>query len=353
MIFQSREFRVPKDYDTPQYYEDASAVNAEAGRVAIADGVGSAVFSGAWAEILTRSVAANPPNVRESAEFAAWLATCRKEWAAGIHVPSLPYHLLMKLRQVGGGFATLAWIDVQRVAEAAGTDAEFVIRGRGVGDACVFQSRSGQIIAKWPMQQSADFDADPISIGSVNFQRDQALEFQEFEWQCRAGDVLILATDAISAWAYKMLEAGEALNWEDLSQLTDDQLAGYVTALRESHWLKRDDTTIVFVGLGRTEPFLAAAATPSETETAAAAETATAAVNPAGSATCEVAEPAATPADVTTECKPADSQPVVVAPASDSTEASGATAVETPVETPACAVESPASVDNLTSEPTA
>lgn len=256
MMFQFREFFVPKDYDTPQYYEDACAVNAEAGRVAIADGVSSAVFSAAWAQILTRSVAAKPPNVRDGTEFAGWLAERRKEWAAGIHVPSLPYHLLMKLRQVGGGFATLTWADVERRAQTDSASAGYVVRGQGVGDSCVFHVRNGQLLAKWPMQTSADFEADPISVGSVNFQRDQGLEFQEFEWQADQGDLIVLATDAIADWVYKMVEAGEAVNWDDLSQLPDEQLAEYVTALRESHWLKRDDTTLVFLGLGRSEPFL-------------------------------------------------------------------------------------------------
>jgi hypothetical protein len=256
MLFQSRAFHVPKDYETPQYYEDASAVNQEAGRVAIADGVSSAVFSGAWADILTRSVVAAPPNIDDPAEFATWLELRRKEWAAGINVPSLPYHLLMKLRQVGGGFSTLAWIEVRAVEGTAETEPEcleFVVRGQGVGDACVFHVREGQILTKWPMVEASDFEADPISIGSVNFQRDQALEFQRFEWICRAGDLLVLATDAVSAWVYRMLEAGEAVNWQDLSQLEDSQLAEYLTQLRESHWLKRDDSTIVFVELGLTE----------------------------------------------------------------------------------------------------
>lgn len=256
MLFQSREFHVPKDYETPQYYEDAAAVNAEAGRVAIADGVSSAVFSGAWAEILTRSVVAMPPNVRDSAQFGVWLAERRKEWAAGINVPSLSYHLLMKLRQVGGGFSTLSWIEVQRDEGAIGKDHEYVVHGQGVGDSCVFHVRDGQVLCKWPMRDSAEFEEDPISIGSVNAQRDQALEFQTFEWKCRAGDLLVLATDAVSAWIYRMLESGEAINLSDLSQLPDRDLAEYLTALRESHWLKRDDSTIVFVGLGQTREFL-------------------------------------------------------------------------------------------------
>jgi hypothetical protein len=256
MLFQSREFHVPKDYDTPQYYEDSAAVNLTAGRVAIADGVSSAVFSGAWADILTQSVVANPPQVRDPAQFASWLADRRKEWAAGINVPSLPYHLLMKLRQVGGGFATLAWVEVQRQDGEKGSNKEYFIRGQGVGDACVFQVRDGQILAKWPMRESADFEADPISIGSVNFQRDASLEFQEFEWHCRTGDLLVLATDAVSAWIYRMLEAGEVVNLDDLSHLPDADLAEYLKSLRESHWLKRDDSTIVFIGLGQTQGFL-------------------------------------------------------------------------------------------------
>ncbi len=256
MLFQSRQFSVPKDYPTPQFYEDACAVNGDAGRVAIADGVSSAVFSGSWAQILTQSVITAPPNVHDAVEFAAWLVDRRKEWAAGINVSKLEYHLLMKLRQVGGGFSTLAWIEVRRDDPADGTDTEYRVHGQGVGDSCIFHVRDGQLLAKWPMQDSAEFKEDPISIGSVNFQCDAALKFQEFDWCCRAGDLLVLATDAVSEWAYLMQEAGETVNWDDLSRLPDSQMAQYLTDLRESNWLKRDDSTIVFVGLGRTEPFV-------------------------------------------------------------------------------------------------
>ncbi|MDB5387894.1 MAG: hypothetical protein JWM11_3540 [Planctomycetaceae bacterium] len=288
MMFQSRQFHVPKDYETPQYYEDASAVNVEAGRAAIADGVSSAVFSGTWAEILTRSVVANPPDVHDSAQFAAWLVDRRKEWATGINVATLPYHLMMKLRQVGGGFSTLSWIEVQHDTGAAEPDHEYIVRGLGVGDSCVFHVRQGEVLAKWPMQDSAEFEADPISIGSVNFQRDQALEFKEFVWHCRAGDLVVLATDAVSAWAYRMLEAGEVVNWEDLSRLPDSDLSQYLTALRESHWLKRDDSTIVFVGLGQTQAFL-------ETTTVAAEQVET-----------NSCDPVETPAGVEVNCVPAE-----------------------------------------------
>lgn len=256
MLFQSREFRVPKDYETPQYYEDASAVNVEAGRAAIADGVSSAVFSASWAQILTQSVVTAPPDVHDTASFGAWLAERRKEWAAGIDVTKLPYHLLMKLRQVGGGFATLAWIDITRDEQATGTDAEYQITGRGVGDSCVFHVRESELVAKWPMEAAADFDADPLSIGSMNPQFDPQLVFQEFAWQCRDGDLLVLATDAIAAWVYKMIEAEQPINWHDLAELPDEQWTEYIAALRDSHWLKRDDTTLIFIGLGRTTPFV-------------------------------------------------------------------------------------------------
>lgn len=349
MMFQWREFFVPKDYDTPQYYEDACAINEDAGRVAIADGVSSAVFSAAWAQILTRSVAANPPNVRDEAEFAGWLAERRKEWAAGIHVPSLPYHLLMKLRQVGGGFATLAWIDVERCEQTDCADAGYVVRGQGVGDSCVFHVRNGQLLAKWPMQTSADFESDPISVGSVNFQRDQGLEFQEFEWQADRGDLIVLATDAIADWVYKMVEAGEVVNWDDLSHLPDVQLAEYITALRESHWLKRDDTTLVFLGLGRSEPFLSTdepivnmvatdispavadeSATAEEITVASTAGEANADTDSAGCATSQSSDtnmPCATSRDdaVASERSPADS--------------------------PSAAMDHPARATDLTSEP--
>src|SRR5437870_10222994 len=110
MRIESRVFWLPKDPGYAEEYEDAHALDLELGRAAIADGVSSAIFSGAWARILTAAAVADRPDVT-SGEFWDWLAERRREWSEAIDPASLTFFQRGKLQQCGGAFATLLWVE--------------------------------------------------------------------------------------------------------------------------------------------------------------------------------------------------------------------------------------------------
>ena len=94
MRFRSHQCWFPKEAETPQDYEDASAHSEKLGRAVIADGVSTAIFSRTWARLLTRTSVTTPPNTGDSEEQmredALRLAKQSKAWAAENRARGLP-----------------------------------------------------------------------------------------------------------------------------------------------------------------------------------------------------------------------------------------------------------------------
>jgi Protein phosphatase 2C len=251
--FHSRVFHVAKDKDFENEYEDAFCVDESRWIAAIADGVSSSVFSNKWARILTQSVVENQPALPQDGAFATWLADRRAEWLSQIDFANLPYNLKAKLRQVGGAFSTLLWVEVFRSAEKETekkVDEPFRFRAYATGDSCLFHVRGQSVLATFPLTTVSEFEADPITICSVNLNRDDVLQFQRFEGTCQAGDCLVLCTDALAKWAITRLERGEQVNWPSYWAMDEASWIDEITTLRDGHAMRRDDTTLVLLLLG-------------------------------------------------------------------------------------------------------
>ena len=296
MLFQSRSFWHPKDIEFANVYEDSFRVDPDQGIIAIADGVSSAMFSKGWADILTQGVIENPPVVDDRASFAPWLANLRSVWTKTTDLSKLNYFQRQKLDRVGGGYSTLLWIVLKRADENADEQAEtaYSLQATALGDCCVFVVRDGQVITKFAMKDVQEFEEDPLSIGSCNSNHDDALEFRFLDTSCQGGDLVVLATDAISKWVYQQLEADEPVDWECLWNMTPNDWASRVAMLRDlpsDTRMRVDDTTMVMLRMASREtlsatgnddpeaskplivsPYPEAAAEPEASEAADAAE---------------------------------------------------------------------------------
>ena len=80
MPFKSRVFALAKDTEQPQQYEDSYAMDPSRGIGVVADGVSSAIFSRAWAGILTEAVAVDPPDPFDPETMSQWLQLRRQTW---------------------------------------------------------------------------------------------------------------------------------------------------------------------------------------------------------------------------------------------------------------------------------
>ena len=247
MFFQFRTFHVAKDSGFAEEYEDAFCVDGERGTAAIADGVSSAIFSALWAQILTRALVEAPPNVHDAGAFKAWLTARRAEWLAGIDLPNMGYFQKTKLRQVGGAFCTLCWLQVYPDPER--TDG-LRYRVYALGDSCLFHVRAGELLQSFPLRTSAEFDLDPAAICSADLGRDSALDFPAIDEVCEPGDLLILATDAVAKCLLAEREAGGTIDWSRYATLHELNWLAEIEAHRNDRRIRRDDSTVVWLRIG-------------------------------------------------------------------------------------------------------
>ncbi len=262
MFFDVRTLHTAKDQEYAAEYEDAFQVDGERGLASIADGVSSAIFSRQWARILTQGTVDEPPDLYAEGSLESWLEQRRQEWLTTIDIPNLPWNKRRKLQQVGGAFSTLLWIelyedppvDTDREEPAADQESDepkpYRLRCFAVGDCSLFHVREGEILRSFPLTDAASFDADPISICSVNLNRDHCLEFSAMDEYCQSGDLLVLCTDAIGKWAMTRIEADDPPNWETYWDMPSEDWLEEITNLRTERQMRYDDTTLVLLKVG-------------------------------------------------------------------------------------------------------
>ena len=244
MRFDSRVFQLAKDVEHPEQNEDAWRVDGPRGIAVIADGVTSGIFSRLWAGILTDAIVADMPNPEDPESFARWLTLRREAWAAEIDVARLSWLQKPKLR--AGAFSTLLWVRLLPDRENPQPDA-WRLCGFAVGDSCLFHVRHGQVLRTFPLQQSAELEANPIVVGSMDRDRDQLLQFKRFDEPCLGDDLVVLCTDAVAGWALRSQESGQGPAWESYWSMTDDAWREEVLRLREQQQMRFDDTTLMLL----------------------------------------------------------------------------------------------------------
>lgn len=247
MRFNTRVFALAKDPDQPTGYQDAYCMDARRGIAALADGVSSAIFSGPWATILTEAVVAEAPDDPGDAEsFAAWLDQQRKTWSSRINTNGLAWFQRAKLP--AGAFSTLLWICVTATDDAeARAFGGARLLGHAIGDTCLFVVRGGELVHTFPLQSSAEFQVDPIVLGSVDLKRDQLLQFATLDVFCYPDDLLILCTDALADWAMRGYESGQPPDWESYWDMPDEEWRAEIAWLRHERQMRYDDATLVLL----------------------------------------------------------------------------------------------------------
>jgi hypothetical protein len=243
----SRVFWMPKDPAHPGEYEDAFALDEARGAAAIADGVGSAIFSRQWADLLTQAVVARPPAVSE-ASFWDWIAEKRQAWKDSIDFSRLSFAQRGKLRQCGGAFTTLLWVEWSPCEGAPGW------RAFATGDSGLLHVRGGQALQTFPVTTAAELKEDPLTIASVNLHKDHLLEFRTAEGVAEPCDLLVLCTDALLGWALTRAEAGNPIDWGWLWDRSEDDFRAWVQTLRDEDTIRVDDTTLILLRVLADEP---------------------------------------------------------------------------------------------------
>jgi hypothetical protein len=154
----------------------------------------------------------------------------------------LPWYAEIKREQ--GAFATLLGLGVR----APTGKRRGGWRAVAVGDSCLMHIREGRCLLSFPVQKSADFNNEPRLISS----RDGDARPERGLGSWKAGDRLLLMTDALAQWFLQTHEAGGD-PWEPvaLALAADDPQAAFadwIAELREREELRNDDVTLLEIG---------------------------------------------------------------------------------------------------------
>lgn len=225
---------VPKAGHRPDENEDAHA--AAGGRFAVADGASEGWSSGPWARALAAAFVAAPPTPDS---YPAWLAAVRANYTA----PSTGSSWYAEVKQEQGAFATLLGLTIEP-AKAGGLK----WRAAAVGDSCVFQVRSGNLLARFPVETLDEFSNRPRLIGTA-----AGSGVPEPDWyagRAEPGDVFYLLTDAAAEWFLRAAANGDA-PWAVLDGGAEPAaFAAWVDSRRAAKAIRNDDCTVIRVRIG-------------------------------------------------------------------------------------------------------
>ena len=118
----------------------------------------------------------------------------------------------------------------------------------------MIQMRGEKMLAAFPLNNSADFTNRPDLISSLYIpeviERGAATKL-EGTWT--SDDTFLLMTDALGCWFFKDKESG-GQPWNRLRHFgcqSPGDFADWINGLRESHEIKNDDVTLIYVNVKR------------------------------------------------------------------------------------------------------
>lgn len=245
-----KRFSLPKCGHGLEEYEDFANGDEQRGRFAIADGASASSFAGLWARLLVEGFLESAAPGFDS--LTTWLTPVKERWAVEIGPGPFPWFMESKIQE--GAFATFLGLSLQESRSWFWGRKERYWLASAVGDGCLFQVRKGELIKKFPVEHSKDFDNSPWLVGSRN-SVGNGLEKKEqkAKGSLEPGDVFWMMTDALSCWFLQEVEAGRK-PWEKLATFlagsdADQTFAAWVEELRTTQQLRNDDVTLLAIGI--------------------------------------------------------------------------------------------------------
>ena len=204
---------VQKDGYDKKDFEDAFSAPYEEGpgghiRVAIADGATESSFSKEWANLLVNEYRYNS---QFSLENDTLLEDLMNRWERKVGGFNLPWFASEK-RNIGA-FAAFLGVDIDPVT------GHWV--ATAIGDSCLFVVRNNQLLTSFPFSKQDEFNNSPHLISSKEKNNRNLKDWTRIaSGNLMSGDLLIMATDAISDWFLKEVTA-QGQPWLFPEQLMD------------------------------------------------------------------------------------------------------------------------------------
>jgi len=240
--------------------EDACVISPDEVRFALSDGASASSLPRPWATLLGQQWVKKPFGDAEIGDLSLWLKEPRNLWVQW--VKGTWYSTVNERNRLTGDYpvqreglaqildrgasATLLGLELHRPSQSW--------RALAIGDSCLFLVRRPsfpQILKSLPLTKSTDFSNRPPLLSS---QRDADLDslfpsvrYEEGTYQ--EGDVMLMATDALSQWLLWQKEQGKS-KWVELLSIKDQEsFTRFVNKQREDGAMEEDDTTLVVIPL--------------------------------------------------------------------------------------------------------
>ena len=246
----TRSFVNQKKAESLDDCQDASAVNEDTARYAIADGATRSFFPKWWAELLVTHFCETETLSLDKANWAEWLHPIQHEWyqkvSERVKAQNL-FYLTNSFNAKDPATSTFIGLEFDKVK------AEW--QAMIIGDSCLFHW-TGTELKSYLIDSSECFTNRPEALASFADKNPYTPEF--ISGDVKTGDTLILATDALAKWILEHKESGKLD--QVLAQLkaikTPDAFSAFVEEAREDEDIRlvNDDVTLMLISVDKSPP---------------------------------------------------------------------------------------------------
>ncbi len=239
--------RLTKSGNARDEYEDAFCRSrhreADAFRLAVADGATEASFSRQWARLLVCAYCEG-----QFANEALWISLpdIQQKWLEEVNAKPLPWYAEEKLQM--GAYSSLMGLTLHAPIE----DEVGKWEALAIGDSCLFQIQNKELIVKWPLDSSAQFNNSPILLSTKSENNDGLVVPQPTSGKWSPGDLFYLMTDAMAQYYMQAVEQGGSPE-SAMPDLSSAEFSEWVADLRSSGQMRNDDVTFLRVNVNRVE----------------------------------------------------------------------------------------------------
>lgn len=224
---------------------DSIRADANRGVFAVADGVSSAIFAGAWAARLCEGALRGLPDELSANGLARWLAPLRRDMTEHIarQVEGKPWYVTEKARD--GAASTLL------LGQYGHTTEGWKLHLWSVGDCNLLRSSPNGGWLAWPKDDPNSFDRLPAQLASVAF---PVCGFQRQILPVEEDDVVVVATDATAKWLLQAVRGvgtkqrhAWLLGWVADATASDESWQQWLDDERRSGALENDDSSVLVI----------------------------------------------------------------------------------------------------------
>ena len=243
----ANKFITHKKGETLSDCQDAAEFNEDEARYAVADGATRSFFPKMWADLLVKNFCEETTLSLEKQNWKGWITSLQQKWlqqAISTVQETERFISIDRLSRSESAAATFVGLEIDR------TQAEW--KAMIIGDSCLFHIEDGELKEIYLIKKSEHFTNRPEVFAS--FAKDSSYEPTFVKGQINAGDMFILATDALAKWIIQHAEAGkleDGLKHLIRIDRNKQQFDDFVEKARETEGihLANDDVTLMLISV--------------------------------------------------------------------------------------------------------